>query len=224
MLPLDKSEVLRYLGYKRKQELTPEVSQQVDELMIEVQEKAHAHYRYQIFDSEADEEAQVIRVLGTDLVLPGKNIYNHLKRAEKVVLLVATLGIDIERVIRQYEMTDMTKAFILDAACVEYIEKVCDLAECDIDEAVGDGWTLNRRFSPGYGDLPLTIQPDFLRVMDASRTLGIHLTDTLLMVPRKSVTAIAGLFSDASVARPRRKVPDNLSAELAHQLQFRVGE
>jgi hypothetical protein len=224
MLPLEKSEVLRYLGYKRKQELTPEVSKQVDELMIEVQVESNAHYRYQIFDIDVDTDENEVRVLGTDLILPGKNITNHLKRAKKVALLVSTLGIDIERVIRKYEMTDMTKAFILDSACVEYIEKVCDLAEVDIDDAVGDGWTLNRRFSPGYGDLPLAVQPDFLRVMDAGRTLGINLTDTMLMVPRKSVTAIIGLFDDPSIARPRRKVPDDLPIELVHTSNFRVGE
>ena len=36
-LPLEKSEVLRYLGYRRKQELTLDISALVDEMIMEVQ-------------------------------------------------------------------------------------------------------------------------------------------------------------------------------------------
>ncbi|MDR0921023.1 MAG: methionine synthase [Lactobacillales bacterium] len=222
MLPLEKSEVLRYLGYRRKQELTVPVEKMVNELMLEVQQVSHPRYSYKIFDVRVDEENQAIQVGDTELLLTGKHIYSHLKNAEQVVLLAATLGIEVERQTRLYEMTDMTKAFILDACCVEYIEKICDLAECDIDEMVGEDWTLNRRFSPGYGDLPLSVQPDFLRIMEADKKLGLHLTDTLLMVPRKSVTAIIGLFSEAKMARPRRKAPENLSAEMAKTYGFRI--
>ncbi|MBR3258643.1 MAG: vitamin B12 dependent methionine synthase, partial [Eggerthellaceae bacterium] len=46
---------------------------------------------------------------------------------------------------------------------------------------------------PGYGDLPLEVQPDLLGLLDASRRLGITLSDSLLMSPTKSVTAIVGL-------------------------------
>ena len=62
--------------------------------------------------------------MGTDLILEGKAIYNHLKNANKVALLAATLGIEVERQIRKYELTDMSKSLILDACCVEYIEKL----------------------------------------------------------------------------------------------------
>ena len=50
-----------------------------------------------------------------------------------------------------------------------------------------------RRFSPGYGDVPLSLQRDVLAVLDAQRKLGITLSDTFFMTPCKSVTAFVGI-------------------------------
>ncbi|MFD2385920.1 hypothetical protein [Enterococcus rivorum] len=100
----------------------------------------------------------------------------------------------------------MSKSLILDACCTEYIEKICDLAECEIEESIAEErLVLNRRFSPGYGDLALDIQPKFLATLEANRRIGLNLSESLLMIPRKSVTAIIGLFDDPKLARPRRK-------------------
>ena len=52
---------------------------------------------------------------------------------------------------------------------------------------------LTSRFSPGYGDLPLAMQQDVMEALDCGRTVGITLTDSLLMTPSKSVTAIIGM-------------------------------
>lgn len=203
---LEKKEILRYLGYRRKQELTPEMDQQILQLMEEVKRVADPRYTFLIFPCQPDESEKNIQVIGTDLVLEGKAIYNHMKYAKKVALLAATLGIEVERQIRKYELTEMSKALILDVCCVEYIEKICDLAECAIEQEVADEQLiLNRRFSPGYGDLPIETQAKFLAVTDAAKRVGINLTESFLMIPRKSVTAIIGLFDDETVARPRRK-------------------
>ena len=62
-----------------------------------------------------------------------------------------------------------------------------------LDYAAADGETLRPRYSPGYGDLPLAFQQDLFRALDCERRLGLTLTDSLLMVPSKSVTAIIGM-------------------------------
>lgn len=220
-LPLSKSEVLRYLGYRRKQELTVAISQIIDELMQEVQEISKARYTYQVFDMLIESEQETIKIVGTDFVIPGKDAYNHLKNAEKIVLYAGTLGLEIERKTRIYEAIDLTKGFIIDACAVEYIEKVLDLAEVDVNNQYSN-YFLNRRFSPGYGDVPLNIQGDFLRVIGADKKLGLTLTDTNLMVPRKSVTAFAGLFKSEKVARPRWKRPNNLTAEMVNRAKMKL--
>ena len=223
MLDLNKKEVLRYLGYKRKQPLTPAVDKIIDEMLTEVQTVSKARYHYRIYPITVHADTQTVTVDGTQLVFTGSSAYHHLKNAKKVALLAATLGIEVERQIRIYEVTELTKSLVLDSCCVEYIEEICDLAEYDIEQAVAaEGLTLNRRFSPGYGDLPLTIQPDFLGVLNASNTLGINLSENLLMIPRKSVTAFIGLFDDEALARPRRKAAPCTDCE-ALFCQFRIG-
>ncbi|MGO2314930.1 MAG: methionine synthase [Pseudolactococcus laudensis] len=220
-LPIEKSEVLRYLGYRRKQELTPDISALVDEMIMEVQNVSNARYLYQAYDFTLDEANHAIHLTNTDLVLQSKQLYSHLKHAKQVVLLAATLGIEVERQVRLYELSEMTKAFVLDAACVDYIEKICDLAEVDIDSQFTDS-VLNRRFSPGYGDLSLEVQPQFLKTLGADRQLGLTLTENYLMIPRKSVTAILGLFEDDKLARPRRKPPQNLTMDMVRNGNFNV--
>ena len=58
------------------------------------------------------------------------------------------------------------------------------------------GLFLRPRFSPGYGDLKLEHQKDWFRLLDITKQIGIELTDSLLMVPTKSVTAIIGIGID----------------------------
>ncbi|MFD2385921.1 hypothetical protein [Enterococcus rivorum] len=97
MIELDKKEILRYLGYRRNQELTETVDQEIQELMIEVQKISNPRYTFRIFECQSNEENRTIEVLGTGLLFEGKSIYNHLKHAKKVALLASTLGIEIER-------------------------------------------------------------------------------------------------------------------------------
>ena len=49
------------------------------------------------------------------------------------------------------------------------------------------------RFSPGYGDLPLDVQRPLFAALDVPRKIGVSLTDSLLMAPSKSVSAIIGI-------------------------------
>ena len=49
------------------------------------------------------------------------------------------------------------------------------------------------RFSPGYGDYPIELQKDFLRILDAQRKIGLTVNDNFMLVPTKSVTAVLGL-------------------------------
>ena len=49
------------------------------------------------------------------------------------------------------------------------------------------------RFSPGYGDWDIAVQPLVAAALDTVRKAGLCVTDTNLMTPRKSVTALLGV-------------------------------
>ena len=60
------------------------------------------------------------------------------------------------------------------------IEAVCDQAEREITEAMGEPIHLTDRFSPGYGDLPILLQDELIRTVDAPRKIGLTVTSTHL--------------------------------------------
>ena len=82
------------------------------------------------------------------------------------------------------------------------VEAGCDAAEKEIAGRM-PGLYLTDRFSPGYGDLPLTVQQSLCGALDVTRRLGVSLTDTCLMNPQKTVTAIIGLADRPQMARIR---------------------
>jgi hypothetical protein len=138
---------------------------------------------------------------GTGLVLPGLDIRRRLAGCRRVALLAATLGVGADTLIRRWEHTDIVRALVLDACANQLIEEVCDGAERAVEADAnmrGAG-----RFSPGYGDLPLTLQPGFLAVLDAGRRIGLTCTESLILLPRKSVTALIGLGGPAKPAAGR---------------------
>lgn len=121
-----------------------------------------------------------------------------LKGCSEAVLLSATIGYGVDRIIGKYNRVNPAKALFVQAIGAERIETMLDAFCNDLPGIVcqitgRDNVAVRPRYSPGYGDLPLAIQPDFLRVTQAGNRIGITLNDSLLMAPSKSVTAIVGI-------------------------------
>ena len=119
-----------------------------------------------------------------------KALMKNLEGCEEIIVFAATIGLEIDRLIRRYSSLSPAKALFFQAIGAERIESLCD-AFCD--DLKGKGLQLRPRFSPGYGDLPLELQKDLFRVLDCPRKIGLSLNESLLMSPSKSVTAIIGI-------------------------------
>ncbi|MBR5259143.1 MAG: vitamin B12 dependent methionine synthase [Eggerthellaceae bacterium] len=131
------------------------------------------------------------------LILPGEDIAKHLEGAAGVALLAVTLGHESERLIRRETALSATDGMLVDAAASSMAEvAVCELHERLRSWAAAQGLHVGPRFSPGYGDLPLSVQPAILAQLNATRMLGMSTTDAYMLVPAKSITAIVGLFVD----------------------------
>ena len=73
-------------------------------------------------------------------------------------------------------------------------EQAADAAEAQLRQwAATEGKYLTGRFSPGYGDWDIAVQPMVAAALDTVRKAGLCVTDTNLMTPRKSVTALLGV-------------------------------
>ena len=119
-----------------------------------------------------------------------KNLLKNLKDSKEVFIFAATLGIGVDRLLAKLSKLSASELFITDALASA-------LAESSMDEAERrtKGRVLCRpRFSPGFGDLGLEVQPGIIKLLNANRLLGISLGKSYLMTPIKSVTAIMGII------------------------------
>jgi len=195
---VDKAEVLRYLGY-RGQELDSVLSDRIDAIIKQCETELTPKGVYEIFPLEPDEDSPQeiprIKLVGTNLEFEGKSIAKHLAGAHSAAVLATTLGAKSEQRLRQLSASDPLTAMIYDASCSSLVESSAKAMQAEIcQQAEMQGLTINRRYSPGYGDFPLETQPALLRVLNAEKRIGLTSTDSSLLLPSKSVTAVIGLF------------------------------
>lgn len=194
----NKAEILRYLGY-RNQEIDSVTNMIIEEAIDEINYLKKEKYIYRFFCISKGKGKLLLD--NSSLKLIGNDIKKHLNKSESCVLMAATLGHDVDTKIRYYEKTSMTKALILDACATAAIEEICDRLCEDIGDIIAqDNKKLTSRYSPGYGDFPLNIQSDFLEVLGAKKSIGLTASSESILIPRKSVTAIAGIIDIESKA------------------------
>ena len=196
---INRSEVLRYLGYAGK-EPDELVATQLAEAERIVLRLAKPRAVYRLFDLER--AGDVIRLRGTAFVLEGRDIRAHLRAADQCILMAATLGAAVEREMRRVQVTDMPLATVLDATASAAIEQVCDSLQQELTALAAERRRfLTSRFSPGYGDMPLRQQQTLCAVLDTAK-IGLTVTDHFLLIPKKSVTAVLGLCPEPMTDEP----------------------
>lgn len=188
---LNREEILRYLGYKDSG-VTEQIQRLLERCEAETLKLIQPKYIYRRFSIQHVDEG--IRVDGTTLILKGKDIAEHLRNCKEIVLLGTTAGMALDRWIRRYMISEPDVGVVLDSCGIQAVEQIADMAEKEIETKVeSEGFHLTWRFSPGYGDLPLETQRDLVHVLDMPRKIGVSLSESCLMIPSKSVTAILGI-------------------------------
>ena len=191
-------EALRYLGAGQNppEALRQDVSAVMDALRLCVQPQ----FTYRVCSLQWTQEGYILPE--ADLLLLGTTADTMLSQCQQAVLLACTLGAAFSAQLRSAQARDMAHAVILDACGSALVEEGCNEAERAIAARL-PGRYLTDRFSPGYGDLPLSLQPALCATLDTPRRLGLHVTPSFLLNPSKSVTAIIGLSSQPQPSRIR---------------------
>lgn len=182
-------EALRYMGYSKLENVDANILELVYECEKEILNVIEPLYTYKIFDLEKNN--QCIQVKGTSLALTGNSIKKHLENCDKAVFMAVTISAGVDAYIRKQQLKGAIYGLIADTMASAVIEQACNFAEKEIMEELN--YYPTWRFSPGYGDLPITIQKDFLNILQAQKKIGLTATPTSILLPRKSVTAIIGL-------------------------------
>lgn len=188
-IEIDRGEVLRYLGCGKNCD-DPTLIKTADELIDKIGRSMMCIACY---------DAVPIRVSdGTIdfgfMQVESKSLSKNLKDCSAAYVFAATIGFAADRIIQKYSLISPLYAVAAQAAGAAAIEAWCDLLCTRLEEKSREQRLFMRpRFSPGYGDFALEHQRDIFSFLDCARKAGIKLTDSLLMTPSKSVSAVIGL-------------------------------
>ena len=128
------------------------------------------------------------------IALPGEDVRALLKDADRVIAAACTLGEAAARFIRRAFALDAAGGVMADACASALADGEMARFEKEMTLRYREaGLYLTDRFSPGYGDLPLTAQKDICAALDAEKRLGLRVNGSMLLVPEKSVTAVIGI-------------------------------
>lgn len=191
-MKLDEKEILRYLGYGGKQ-ADSVLHEMVLSCAEELEQAATPRSIFRLFPVTFVENG--VR-LG-NITVEGHDLRQHIRECGEAVLFAATLGVQTDVLLEKYSHINMSRAAVLQAASAAMIENYCDEMEKEIyARAARRGLFLRPRYSPGYGDFSIRLQKDILNTLDCPRRIGLSMTESFMLVPTKSVTAVIGLTSD----------------------------
>ena len=181
---LDRREILRYM---RCREAIDEVTALLDECIEECRDLFRMRAVWRTLPVSVDGNSVDLSFVREE----SRDLARRLEGCDCAVIFAATVGLDVDRAIARAALTSPARALCYDAIGAERIEALCDCFNREITVSAG---STRPRFSPGYGDLPLKLQRDIFTVLDCPRTIGLTLSESLLMSPQKSVTAIVGII------------------------------
>lgn len=180
----DKKEACRYMGCR-------------GEVKNEALEEIYSDC-LELYKKEADYKAvyrEVAITLQNGIVdfgfckIENENLYKNLSGCNSAVIFAATAGVGVDRLIMRCSTLSAIEGMVCDCIASSGVEIWCD----EVNACAVGGREAKPRFSPGYGGVSLTYQEDILDFLDAHRRLGITLNSSLMMIPKKSVTAFIGI-------------------------------
>lgn len=190
-------EVLRYMGAAGAD---APLRQQAASVLEQAQRSFPPKHVYRL--SQVVCQGDGVHLPELSLVLPGTLARRMLQDCHHAAVFLCTLGLGYERQARAWQARDMAQALMLDACGSALVEHGCDQVEEELRSRFPQAY-LTERFSPGYGDLPLALQPAICAALDGRGRLGVHVSSTCMLTPQKSVTALIGLADAPQPARIR---------------------
>jgi hypothetical protein len=188
---------LRRLGKGESLRLKPEMRMILDELLESLDDlhllEPAIVYEFHIITTISYDGV----VLENGIVLNGSLLNSILKSAKELAVVVCTIGSHLEERVTYFSaQKDPLRALLLDgigsAAIDSLVQKACDVIR---HEASSLGYQASSRISPGIPGFPISQQWKVFQLVPGEQ-IGVHLTSSLLMIPRKSVSTIIGIGPD----------------------------
>lgn len=184
----NRSEIRRYMGDRNKNALIDNI---VEECIYECKDSFDYRVCYGIYDITINSDIVDFGFVSVN----SKNLAFNLNNCSKAILFAATCGIKIDRLVKSYSNISPIKSLCFNSIGAERIEALCD----KFNESITDKYIYTKpRFSPGYGDLDISFQKNIFKELSCESNIGLFISDSLQMVPSKSVTAIIGVYNESN--------------------------
>ncbi len=194
---IDMDMVQRLLGIRRRKTLTRTTQQRVDHLYTPVLDSLSPRVIWKIFTIRSVDGGTVS--LKDGVSFQSRKMARSLAGADKLVCFVATVGKTVDEMIEAaMDEGEVADSYVMDALGSGAVECAADTFQNDlVDNIATQPYEAGLRFSPGYCDWPLIEQEKIFDLLDC-REIGVSLSDSALMTPRKSVSAVFGLYERAA--------------------------
>jgi hypothetical protein len=186
----DEKRILGLIGYKKR---NSEIKEPIKGLITEEKKKLdyllHPASVYTIIDYAETSKHPVF------------------KDAEKVAICLCTIGPKLEEEIKKLmKINEMTRALILDALGSEAAEEVAIQSDRNLAEKAREMnlWP-SKRYSPGYGKWDVKEQRFIFKLLPAA-DIGVRLTDSFMMIPRKSVSFRINFYKDKKLTTRKKDI------------------
>lgn len=192
-LNISKSELAFSLGYSYQN-----IPDHVDEVIDQSMELIHQNVMPSggiviLHDKKISIENDRI-VIDDICLLSEKIISKYLRNSDTVAILVATIGNSLEQIVKQkMDQNEFLTGYVIDRAASELVEKTAQLIEDKLYEITAEiKLSITNRYSPGYCGWSVSDQHKLFSLLPEG-FCGINLTESSLMIPIKSVSAIIGI-------------------------------
>lgn len=183
-------EAIRYLGYKNNT-ADEQTLRLIEEAFTEIKKVSNEKYIYSVLELNRTETQ---KLYFGNIATDSHGLNRALKGCDKVILFAATLGTEVDRLQSRQSVMNMAKAVVIQACAAAYLEKYCDECQNQIAKKVKqEGYFLRPRFSPGYGDFSIEYQENIMQILDCAKKIGLTVTDSYMLSPKKSITAVIGM-------------------------------
>ncbi len=196
-LSLDSREVLRRGGVRGRSRVRGEMLTLLRELLIEVDafhwlEPAMVYELYAVSGVRRNGLC-----LEGNRVLHGSLLTSALSSARELAVVVCTIGPKLEKKVTEYfEMDEPLRGVLLDgigsAAVDSLTQEVCRFM---LHEASLQGSQVSSPLSPGMNKFPISEQWRLFELVPAEE-IGVSLTSSGVMVPRKSASMVMGIGAE----------------------------
>lgn len=198
--------VIRLLGAKKGRQVPPSTRKRLDTLRESIGGVISPRLTYEVKKVSSVQKGEV--TLAGGVRLQSAKMAHSLKKADAVVLFVATVGEKLDHKVEDLmDRGKLADAYMADALGSGAVEALADTFHRDFGEEVSEhGYQAGLRFSPGYCDWVVSEQEKIFSMIDGE-VIGVELGNTSLMSPRKSISALFGLYEQGSAPEIKDKNP-----------------